>query len=243
MLFWTPDITNHFRSWLDSTTKTILSCEVNLWNGAGSSEFERRISDNTNFSCISLKANGEKVENIITTIWQSVASNRKLVDAFIEKNCTFRRNELSQQINSGIQPDLGIYDCADLLTQIDTAIVLCIRIGDSVPTYLMSWVDYIARYTKIKIVIFHPKNVRRIGILKHLNKVNLPALSKTCILDACQCAVYNLTGMNIQNSELEKAFSNSHSLDEFISIVQTATVSQCNISTLFDMYPQFSVPS
>ncbi len=236
MLFWTPDITNHFLNWLDSTTTQILSCEVSSWNGVGSTEFERRITYNTNYSCIPIKANGESVDNLISTIWQHVRSNSKLVDTFIERSCTFRRKELRQQVHLGAQPELGIYDCVDLLSQIDTSIVLCIRINDSVPTYLMSWIDYIVRYTSIKIVVLYPKKARRFGNLKHLNKLNLPELSKTCIFEACQCAVYSLTGAYIQNSELECAFSYSCSLNEFISFVQAATVSQCNISTSFDPY-------
>ncbi|EMK3317949.1 TPA: hypothetical protein I7759_14580 [Vibrio vulnificus] len=236
MLFWTPEIPRSLHRWLDSSTEQILCCEMNNWSCANSPEFERRVSDIGKFSCIALTTNGEQIDRIINMIWQYIASDIKLIDNFIEKNCKFRRDEIRQKINSGFQPDLGIYDCADLLSQISANVVLCIRIDNSVPAYLLNWLDYIVKYTSIRIILLHPKTVDRKEQLKHLDSFILPILPRSHIVDACKYAVHQLTGIHLQRSELDLAFSYSQSLDEFISIVQAATLSQCTIETLLLRY-------
>lgn len=232
MLFWTPDITNNIDNWLSSTPDQILCCEITPWNGANSNEFERRISNRKEHLCIPLIVNGDEVENFINVIWRSLAFDKQLFDDFVQSNSKFRRDELNQQLMNGIQPDLGIYDCADLLLRVDKIVVLCIRINEFVPDYLTPWVDYIIRHSRVKVIILHTKEVRRIGKLKHFDRKLLPVLSRNCIVEACQYAVYQLTGTYIQSLELDKALSYSQSLNEFISIVQAATVRQCTISTV-----------
>ncbi|MBL4830764.1 MAG: hypothetical protein JKY55_12895 [Aliivibrio sp.] len=240
MLFWTPNITSHFRNWLDSTTEQVLCCELSPWNGISSSEFEGMLSNNSGYSCIPLSANEKHVDDIIETIWQHVAPNDKLIDGFLKKIVSFRHDELRKQIYSSSQPDLGIYDCVDLLSQLETETLLCIRVSDSVPTYLMPWVKYLVSTTNIKVILLHTKTIRKIVQFNELQRIALPELSKKCVAGACQDAVYKLTGKHIPQSELNIALANSHSLNEFISIVQTATLSQCTISSL--RFPYQLVP-
>jgi len=232
MLFWTPDIPCELNNWLNSVTTRTLCCEVNPWNCAGSTEFEARIASASQCLCIPITINGNQVGDIIHTIWQYVSSNKSWVENFMVKNHGVRRDELRQQTDSGEAPDLSIYDCADLLSQIDTPTVLCIRTGESIPKYLMAWMGYMIRYTSLKIIILHPEAVRTGDQLKHLHSLTLPVLSKICVLDACMSAVYRLTGRHMPRSELDAALSVSHSLDEFVSIVQAATVGQCTIEAL-----------
>ncbi|WGK81958.1 hypothetical protein PYE51_01510 [Vibrio aestuarianus] len=232
MLFWTPVLPALLQDWLGSTTEQVLCCEVDIWNCTGSSEFERRISDIKKCLCVALSTNGEQVDVIIEKIWQCVVANNTLVDNFIERNSKFRRYELQQQVNSGIQPDLSIYDCVDILSRISTPLVLCIRLGDSVPVYLKDWLNYIHQYTAIKVLLLYPKAISRLGRLQHFERLTLPVLSKGSIIEACKHAVYRLTETHIQSSELERALSYSYSLDDFISIIQTAIMSQCTIETL-----------
>ncbi|TOK19822.1 hypothetical protein CGI22_21945 [Vibrio parahaemolyticus] len=232
MLLWTPDIPCELNNWLNSATDRTLCCEVNPWNCAGSSEFETRIAENAQCLCIPITIRGDQVEGIIHTIWQYISSNKSCTEIFINKNHTLRRDELHQQIRSKEIPDLSIYDCVDLLSELNTATVLCIRIGNSMPDYLMGWVNYISRYTSLKIIILHPKAVSKGDQFKHLHSLTLPVLSKICVLDACTSAVYRLTGRHMPRSELDAAISVSHSLDEFISIIQAATVGQCTVEAL-----------
>ncbi|HFQ4857008.1 TPA: hypothetical protein ACGUPG_002788 [Vibrio vulnificus] len=232
MLFWTPDIPDELNNWLNSATDRILCCEVSSWNCAGSSEFETRIAENAQCLCIPITIKGDQVEDIIHTIWQYVSPNKSWVGNFVDKNDEVRREQLRRQIGLGELPDLGIYDCADLLSQVDTTTVLCVRTGSSIPKYLMSWVDYMIRYTSLKIVILHPETVRKEDQLKHLHSLTLPVFSEICVLDACMSAVYRLTGQHMQCSELDAALTISNSLNEFISIVQTSIMSQSTIETL-----------
>lgn len=232
MLFWTPDITHHFHYWLNSGWERIVCCQIEPWNGVSSCEFEARLSETADCSCISLAADGEDVDSIIFLIWQWVSSNQSVVDEFISKSVEFRRSSLREKLNLGMQPDLGIYDCVDLLSLVDTAIVLCIRITDSVPTYLTHWVEYITRRTRVKVIVLHPKKLRRMSQLKHFNRIVLPVLSKICTTQACESAIYRLTGTHITSSELETAYSYSDCLNEFISLMQEATVRQCSVLTL-----------
>jgi hypothetical protein len=233
MLFWTPDITSHFCNWLNSTTEQVLCCELSPWNGISSSEFEGRLSSDSSRSCVCLNVNGEHINGIIDTIWRHAASNEKAVEAFLNKIGKYHSDELKKQINSGSQPDLGIYDCVDLLSKFEGDTLLCIRVSDAVSNYLMSWVEYIISTTGIKI-LFLPKKICRISQFNGLNRIVLPELSKVCIVDTCQSAVYKLTGYHIPRSELDIALANSYSLNEFISIVQTATLSKCAISSVVD---------
>lgn len=232
MLFWTPDIPNELNIWLNSATDRILCCEVSPWNCAGSSEFETRIAENAQCLCIPITIRGDQVEDIIHTIWEYISSNKSWVGNFIDKNHGVRRDALHRQLGSGELPDLGIYDCADLLSQINTPTILCIRTGGTIPNYLMIWVDYMIRYTSIKIIILHPNAVRKGEQLKHLHNLTLPELTESSVLDACMSAVYRLTGKHMQRSELDTAFTISHTLNEFISIVQTSIMSQCPLETL-----------
>ncbi len=232
MLFWTPDIPSSLHDWLCSTTERVLCCEVNSWNCTASSELERRISTVGKCSCIPLTVNGEHSESIISSIWQHLSSKREAIDDFVDGNCKFRRNELRQQVKSGGRPDLGIYDCADLLSHADMMTVLCCRISGTVPTYLSYWIDYTVQNTRCKVIVLHPKNVSRISQLKHLDRLILPVLSKDCIVEACEYAVYRLTGAHIQRSDLDAALTYSCSMNECISIVQLTTVSQCSIEVL-----------
>ncbi len=231
MLFWTPDIPNELNNWLNSATDRILCCEVTLWNCAGSSEFETRIAENAQCLCIPIIIRGDQVEDIIHTIWQYISSNKSCVGNFIDKNHGVRRDALHQQLGSGEMPDLGIYDCADLLTQVVPTTVLCIRTGESIPKYLMTWVDYMIRYTSLKIIILCPEAVHKGEQLKQLHNVPLPELTKSSVLDTCMSAAYRLTGKYMQRSELDTAFTISNSLNEFISIVQTSIVAQCTLET------------
>ncbi len=235
MLFWTPDITNYFYSCFKSTTTQIVCCEENSWNGIGSLEFERRISYSGLYKCIPLIVHGDQVGNVIKNIWQHVASNKILVDEFIENTYKFRVSEIRQQVNSGTLPDLGIYDCADLLAKIESDILLCLRIVDSIPSYLMPWLDYILNYTKVKIIIIYPSRELNFSKFKHIDNITLPVISKYIIIEKCQNAVHRLTGSYIETSEIEIAFSYSQSLNEFVSLVQAATVSQCTISELLSL--------
>lgn len=232
MLFWTPDIPDELNNWLNSATDRILCCEVSPWNCAGSSEFETRIAENAQCLCIPITIRGDQVEDIIHTIWQYISSNKSWVGNFIDKNHGVRRDALYQQLGSGEIPDLGIYDCADLLTQIVPTTVLCIRTGESIPKYLLAWVDYMIRYTSLKIIILRPEAVHKGEQFKHLQSLTLPELTKSSVLDICMNAVYRLTGKHMQRSELDTAFAISNTLNEFISIVQTSIVSQSSIQTL-----------
>ncbi|CAK1931910.1 conserved hypothetical protein [Vibrio crassostreae] len=231
MLFWTPDIPCELNNWLNSATDRTLYCEVNPWNCAGSSEFETRIAENAQCLCIPITIRGDQVEDIIHTIWQYVSPNKSWVGNFVNKNNEVRREQLRRQIASGELPDLGIYDCADLLSRIDTTTVLCIRTGELIPKYLLAWVDYMIRYTSLKIIILHPEAVHKGEQFKHLQSLTLPELTKSSVLDTCMSAVYRLTGKHMQRCELDSAFALSNTLNEFISIVQTSIVAQCTLET------------
>ena len=232
MLFWTPDIPCELKNWLNTATDRTLCCEVNPWNCAGSSEFEARIAETAKCLCIPITIRGDQVEGIIHTIWQYISSNKSRTESFITKNHTLRRDELRQQIRSQEIPDLSIYDCVDLLSEFNTATVLCIRIDDSIPDYLMGWVDYMSRYTCIKVIILYPKTLRKRKQFIHLRSLIAPVLKNSCIVDACNNAVYQLTGNHMQQNEMITALSISHSLNDFLSIVQTTILSQCTMKAL-----------
>ncbi|MDC5850836.1 hypothetical protein OPW32_16700 [Vibrio europaeus] len=232
MLFWTPELPSSLYDWLDSTTAQILCCEVDAWNCAGSSEFERKISDIGKHLCIPLTVYGEQVDSIIDTVWWYLDYHKISVEQLIVRNHKYRYDKLLQQVSLGLQPDLGIYDCVDMLFQIDVNVVLCIRLENSRPTYLKVWIDYIVRFTTIKIIILHPNTLRGVVHQEYMEQLSLPVLNKDCVLDACEHAVYRLTGERIERYQLDIAMSNSQSLEEFISIVQTATLYQCKIEML-----------
>jgi hypothetical protein len=232
MLFWTPDIPSSLQDWLDSTTEQILCCEVDAWNCAGTPEFERKISDIGKRLCIPLTVNGEQVESIIDRIWWYLEYHKISVEQLIVRNHKHRRDKLLQQVSFGLRPDLGIYDCADMLFQIDVNVVLCIRLESSIPTYLKVWIDYIIRFTTIKILILHPNTLRGVVHHEYMERLTLPVLNKDCVLDTCNHTVYRLTGERMERYQLDIAMSHSQSLEEFISIVQIATLYQCKIETL-----------
>ncbi|MEZ8775750.1 hypothetical protein [Vibrio sp. 10N.247.310.17] len=233
MLFWTPDITTHLNCWLNSATEQVVRCEVAPWNGTQSPEFERWISREDTRMCIPLAIHAQQIDQIIGVVWKLVSPDQKLVREFIENNSQFRRDELIRQINSEIQPDLSIYDCIDLLSKLRIeVVVLCLRIVDSVPGYLVAWLSYIQQYTSFKIIILHAKNARSLKALKSFRCIQLPALSKSDVIESCCNAVNELTGKRMQRSELDAAFSQSKSLKEFTSIIQTATLYQCSVESL-----------
>ncbi|OQK44164.1 hypothetical protein XM72_c11055 [Vibrio vulnificus] len=65
--------------------------------------------------------------------------------------------------------------------------------------------------------------------------MTLQKFSNEHIMDTCQDAIFALTGSYMPQSELDFALSNSQSLNEFIAIIQTATLYQCSPSS-----PQFA---
>lgn len=232
MLFWTPDITTHLNCWLDSVTERVVRCEVTAWNGAQSPEFERWISRGGTRMCIPLAIHDQQIDHIIGVVWNLVSPDQKLVREFIESNSQFRRDELIRQINSEIQPDLSIYDCIDLLSKLNVEAVLCLRIVDSVPSYFVAWLGYIQQYTRLKIIILFSKNTVSLEKLEPFSCIQLPTLPKIEVIESCCNAVNELTGKRMQRSELDAAFSQSKSLKEFTSIIQTATLYQCSVESL-----------
>ena len=232
MLFWTADLTDQFRDWLDSTTENILCCEHNPWSSTSSYEFENRLSYGTKRPCISLNADGEKVKDIIESVWRHVASNDSVLEQFLDKVNKHHSDELRKNIDAGLLPDLGIYDCVDLLAHLGTDTILCIRITSSVPSYLKPWIEYINSTTRIKVLLLHPPKVHHLLQLSEFNRMTLHKFSNEHIVDACQHAVFALTGSYMPQSELDFALSDSQSLNEFIAIVQTATLYQCSPSSL-----------
>lgn len=232
MLFWTPDITTHLNCWLNSATEQVVRCEAAPWNGTQSPEFERWISRGGARMCISLAICDQQIDHIIGVVWNLVSPDQKLVRKFIENNSQFRRDELIRQINSEIQPDLSIYDCIDLLSKLNVEAVLCLRIVDSVPSYFVAWLGYIQQYTRLKIIILFSKNTVSLEKLEPIPCIQLPTLPKTEVIESCCNAVNELTGKRMQRSELDAAFSESKSLKEFTSIIQTATLYQCSVESL-----------
>tara|TARA_Y100000588_G_scaffold159786_1_gene173763 strand:+ start:3177 stop:3983 length:807 start_codon:yes stop_codon:yes gene_type:complete len=233
MLFWTPDITTHLNCWLNSATEQVVRCEVAPWNGTQSPEFERWISRGGTRMCISLAICDQQIDHIIGVVWSLVSPDQKLVREFIENNSQFRRDELIRQINSEIQPDLSIYDCIDLLSKLNVEAVLCLRIVDSVPNYLLAWLGYIQQCTSFKIIILYSKNAPSLNRLKSFPCIQLPTLSKSDVIESCCNAVDELTGKRMQCSELDAAFSYSESLNEFISIIQSSILYQCSVDHCF----------
>lgn len=232
MLFWTPDITTHLNCWLNSATEQVVRCEVAPWNGTQSPEFERWISRGGTRTCIPLAIHAQQIVHIIGVVWNLVSPDQKLVREFIENNSQFRRDELIRQINSEIQPDLSIYDCIDLLSKLRVEVVLSLRIVDSVPSYFVAWLGYIQQYTRLKIIILFSKNTVSLEKLKPFPCIQLPTLPKIEVIESCCNAVNELTGKRMQRSELDAAFSQSKSLKEFTSIIQTATLYQCSVESL-----------
>lgn len=232
MLFWTPDITTYLNCWLNSATEQVVRCEVAPWNGTQSPEFERWISRGGTRMCIPLAIHDQQIDHIIGVVWKLVSPDQKLVREFIENNSQFRRDELIRQIKSEMQPDLGIYDCIDLLSKLRVEVVLSLRIVDSVPNYLLAWLGYIQQCTSFKIIILYSKNAPSLNRLKSFPCIQLPTLSKSDVIESCCNAVDELTGKRMQCSELDAAFSHSESLNEFISIIQSSTLYQCSVESL-----------
>lgn len=232
MLFWTPDITTHLNCWLDSVTERVVRCEVTAWNGTQSPGFERWISRGGTRMCIPLAIHDQQIDHIIGVVWNLVSPDQKLVREFIENNSLSRRDELIGQINSEIHPDLGIYDCIDLLSKLNVEVVLCLRIVDSVPSYFVAWLGYIQQYTRLKIIILFSKNTVSLEKLEPFPCIQLPTLPKTEVIESCCNAVNELTGKRMQRSELDAAFSQSKSLNEFVAIIQSSTLYQCSVESL-----------
>lgn len=232
MLFWTPDITTHLNCWLNSATEQVVRCEVAPWNGTQTQEFEQWISRGGTRMCIPLAIHAQQIEHIIDVVWSFVSSDQKLVREFIENNSQFRRDELIRQIKSEMQPDLSIYDCIDLLSKLNVEAVLCLRIVDSVPSYFVAWLGYIQQYTRLKTIILFSKNTVSLEKLEHFPCIQLPTLPKTEVIESCCNAVNELTGKRMQRSELDAAFSQSNSLNEFVAIIQSSTLYQCSVESL-----------
>ncbi|KIE21720.1 hypothetical protein SE23_05750 [Vibrio sinaloensis] len=182
--------------------------------------------------CIPLAIHDQQIDHIIGVVWNLVSPDQKLVREFIENNSLSRRDELIGQINSEIHPDLGIYDCIDLLSKLNVEVVLCLRIVDSVPSYLLAWLGYIQQCTSFRIIILYSKNALSLNKLKSFPCIQLPTLPKIEVIESCCNAVNELTGKRMQRSELDAAFSQSKSLKEFTSIIQTATLYQCSVESL-----------
>lgn len=236
MIFWTPDVTLPIQNWVGSVTEQIMCCQIGTWNGTDYPDFELRLSDKFEITCITLCINDNEVTPVIDAIWKYVSINEKLVLGYIEQQKVFRRDTLYRQYEKEKQLDLGFYDCIDLLSCLNKEVVLCIRVFDSIQPYLLSWLDYILKKQNIKILILNREGVKGLNKLKNIPRITFPPLSKGNVIETCSNAIQELTGTSMSYSELDLTFTNSLSLKEFIVQVQSAVLRQSTPSALIMPY-------
>ena len=120
--------------------------------------------------------------------------------------------------------DIGLYDCADLLSLLDEELLLCFRLNGAVPDVLLFWLDYISKKAQIRPLLLTNDRTKCLGRLKGAVKVALPDIAKSEILSTSLNSVQSLTGLTVEKAALEDLLWMSGSLEEFLHTVQQKAI-------------------
>lgn len=225
MIYWIPSaVTQPLHLWAKQDPHVPLHCQVSDWNGAFYPDFELLLEKQLGITCLSLQLDGSNFEQCIDAIYRHVLKGERTILDFIHTPNEFRRELFLSQLESLGKIDIGLYDCADLLSLLDEELLLCFRLNGAVPDVLLFWLDYISKKVQIRPLLLTNDRTKCLGRLKGAVKVALPDIAKSEILSTSLNSVQSLTGLTVEKAALEDLLWMSGSLEEFLHTVQQKAI-------------------